>query len=209
MNVLVDKYLLDGCMRCKLGATPQCKVHHWRVELETLRQIVLESGLTEEIKWGVPCYTLAGKNVVLLSALKGYVFLSFFKGVLMTDAHQIFTQQGENSQTWRILKYTELAQIVAQTEQIKVYINEAIEVEKSGQKIEVQRNIEPLPEELWIAFEEQPELAKAFYALTTGRQRGYILYFSQPKQAESRFRRIEKCKIKILNGEGLHDQYNR
>lgn len=209
MNGFVDKYLLDGCMRCKWGATPQCKVHNWRTELETLRQIVLESGLTEEIKWGVPCYTLAGKNVVLLSALKGYVFLSFFKGVLMTDAHQIFTQQGENSQTWRILKYTELAQIIAQSELIKAYINEAIEVEKSGQKIEVQKNIEPLPEELLLAFEEEPELQKAFYALTAGRQRGYILYFSQPKQASSRFRRIEKCKSKLLNGEGLHDKYNR
>jgi uncharacterized protein YdeI (YjbR/CyaY-like superfamily) len=209
MNGLVDKYLLDGCMRCKWGATPQCKVHSWRTELETLRQIALESSLTEEIKWGVPCYTLAGKNVVMISALKDYVCMSFFKGILLQDVHQIFTKQGENSQVWRILKYTQLEQIVAHSKLIKAYITEAIEVEKSGQKIEVQKNIEPLPEELLLVFEDEPALQKAFYALTVGKQRGYIIYFSQPKQATSRFNRIEKCKAKILNGEGLHDKYSR
>ena len=109
----VAQYLVDGCMRCKLGATPACKVHRWIAEIETLRHIVLECGLNEEVKWGVPCYTLSGKNVVMVSAFKEYACLSFFKGSLLKDPAKILVKQGEYGQEGRILKFTEQAQILS------------------------------------------------------------------------------------------------
>jgi uncharacterized protein YdeI (YjbR/CyaY-like superfamily) len=209
MNKNVDNYFIDGCMRCKLGATPACKVHSWKEELALLRQIVRQTGLVEESKWGVPCYTYEGKNIVSVSAFKGYACLSFFKGVLLQDPAKILTKNGENSQTFRLLKFTDLSQILAQQENIKTYISEAIELEKTGQKIVYQKNPEPLPEELLDRFEIDPALKKAFESLTPGRQRGYIIYFSQPKKSASKLARIEKSRTKILNGEGLNDGYKK
>ena len=139
MNPKVDQYLIDGCMRCKFGGTPDCKVNNWREELETLRQIVLESGLTEEIKWGVPCYTSADKNIVIVSAFKEYACLSFFKGALLKDKDKILLKQGENSQAARIIKFTNSKQIIKQKNIIKSYILEAIDLEKSGQKLEIKK----------------------------------------------------------------------
>ena len=207
LNPQVDKYLVDGCMRCHYGGTPQCKVNSWREELETLRQIVLECGLTEEIKWGVPCYTLDGKNVLIVSAFKEYASLSFFKGVLLKDPHKILSQHGESSQSVRLVKFTSTADIVRQQDILKEYVQEAMELEESGAKVEFKKNPEPMPAELLQQFSEYPGLEKAFYALTPGRQRGYILYFSQPKKAETRLSRIEACKDNIFKGIGLHDQY--
>jgi uncharacterized protein YdeI (YjbR/CyaY-like superfamily) len=207
-NPQVDKYLVDGCMRCKLGATPACKVTKWVPELETLRLLVLDSGLTEEIKWGVPCYTLNGKNVIMISAFKEYACISFLKGALLPDKHKILVKQGEHGQAWRIVKYTQQKDILKQATILKNYIAEAIAIEKSGKKVEVKRNPEPIPEELLEVFKQDTELKKAFYSLTPGRQRGYIIFFSQPKQAQTRFGRIEKCRDKILQGEGLNDKYS-
>ncbi len=206
MNPKIDKYLIDGCMRCKYGATPDCKVNNWKVELETLRQIVLDIGLTEELKWGVPCYTFENKNVLILSAFKDYVCISFLKGVLLMDDEKILIKPGEHSQSARIIKYTNPEQIIFQSLILKAYILEAIEIEKSNKKVEFKHNPEPIPEELIEIFTHDFELRDAFYSLTQGKQRGYIIYFSQPKQSKSRFNRIEKCRLKILNGEGLQEK---
>jgi uncharacterized protein YdeI (YjbR/CyaY-like superfamily) len=205
LNPLVDKYLIDGCMRCKYGGTPQCKVNRWRRELEILRQIALESGLREEIKWGVPCYTLEGKNIAVVSAFKEYASLSFFKGVLLTDPHAILDQHGESSQSARLIKFTNPEEIIKQREWLKNYMQEAIEIEKSGKKVVFKKKPEPEPEELLQVFKDSPQLKTAFYKLTPGRQRGYIIYFSQPKQPQTRFSRIEKSRQKIMDGKGLYD----
>ena len=205
MNPQVDKYLIDGCMRCKYGGTPQCKVHNWREELEMLRQIVLETGLTEEIKWGAPVYTHKGKNIVSVGALKESANIGFFKGVLLTDKHKILQQQG-NLQSDRIIKFTNVKDIEKVKDVLKEYVLEAIEIEESGKKVEFKKNPEPIPDELLQAFEQNPAFKKAFYSLTPGRQRGYIIYFSQAKQSKTRISRIEKYKEYILNGIGLNDK---
>jgi uncharacterized protein YdeI (YjbR/CyaY-like superfamily) len=207
MNPKVDTYLAEGCMRCKFGGTPQCKVHNWQEELVRLRHIVLECGLTEEVKWGVPCYTFEGKNVVVVSAFKEYACLSFFKGVLLKDTHHLLASHGQSSQSARLIKFTHPDQITTKEEILKAYIIEAIALEKSGAKVEFKKNPEPMPKELLQKFEEYPALQKAFFDLTPGRQRGYILYFSQPKQSLTRLGRIEKCMEKIFRGEGFHDAY--
>ena len=207
MNPQVDKYLIDGCMRCKYGGTPQCKVHNWREELEMLRQIVLETGLTEEIKWGAPVYTHKGKNIVSVGALKESANIGFFKGVLLTDKHKILQQQG-NLQSDRIIKFTNVKEIEKIKDVLKEYVLEAIVIEESGKKVEFKKNPEPIPDELLEAFEQDSAFKKAFYALTAGRQRGYIIHFSQPKQSQTRIGRIEKYKEQIFNGIGLNDKYS-
>lgn len=207
LNPLVDKYLIDGCMRCKFGGTPQCKVNNWREEIETLRQIVLETSLSEEIKWGVPVYTHNGKNILSVAALKDFATIGFFKGVLLTDSHKILEQQC-NLQSDRIVRFTKTTDIVKLKAVLKSYIKEAIAIEESGKKVEFKKNLEPIPDELLQVFEDDPAFKKAFYALTLGRQRGYIIHFSQPKQPQRRIGRIEKYKEQIFNGVGLHDKYS-
>jgi len=206
LNPLVDKYLIDGCMRCKFGGTPQCKVNNWREEIETLRQIVLETSLSEEIKWGVPVYTHNGKNILSVAALKDFATIGFFKGVLLTDSHKILEQQC-NLQSDRIVRFTKTTDIVKLKAVLKSYIKEAIAIEESGKKVEFKKNLEPIPDELLQVFEDDPAFKKAFYALTLGRQRGYIIHFSQPKQPQRRIGRIEKYKEQIFNGVGLNDKY--
>lgn len=204
-NPQVDQYLIDGCMRCKYGGTPQCKVHNWVEELKILRQIVLKTGLTEEIKWGVPVYTHKGKNIVTVNALKESANIGFFKGVLLADKQKILQQQG-NLQSDRIIKFTNKDDIEKMEDVLKSYILEAIAIEESGKKVEFKKNPEPLPDELLQAFEQNPAFKKAFYSLTPGRQRGYIIHFSQAKQSQTRISRIEKHKEHILNGIGLNDK---
>ncbi len=201
----VDQYLIDGCMRCKYGGTPQCKVNHWREELVLLREIVLETGLKEEIKWGAPVYTHRGKNIVSVNALKESANLGFFKGVLLKDEHKILSRQG-NIQSGRIVRFTHAKVIIALKDVLKAYIKEAVDIEDSGKKVNFVRNPEPVPAELTEAFDRDPAFRKAFYDLTPGRQRGYIIHFSQPKQASTRKGRIDKYKQRILNGIGLHDR---
>jgi len=135
MNQKVDKYLADGCMRCEFGGTPDCKVHKWIPELEILRKIILDCGLTEELKWGVPCYTYEGKNVLLVSALKEYCAISFFKGSLLKDEKNILEKPGKNSQATRYLKFKGMQKILETEAVIKSCIFEAIEIEKAGLKV--------------------------------------------------------------------------
>ena len=206
MNAQVDKYLIDGCMRCKYGATIDCKVNKWKEELVILRQIVLESGLKEELKWSVPCYTFNHKNILMMSAFKEYTCLSFLKGALLKDKEGILLKQGEHSQSARIIRYTDPKQIIKQAAILKSYIQEAIEIEQSGQKVVLTKNSESIPVELTNEFSNDSEFKKAFYALTPGRQRGYIIYFFSPKSAQSKINRIEKSKQRILNGIGLNDK---
>ena len=167
----------------------------------------MECGLDEECKWGVPCYTFQGKNILMVSALKDSCILSFFKGSLLHDEHGMLSFAGENSQVAKMFRFTRAEDILMLEELIKTYIFEAVEVEKAGLKVP-QSAAPELPDELLQKFEEMPAFQVAFEALTPGRQRGYVLYFSQPKQAQTRESRIEKCVPKILNGEGLHDKYS-
>ncbi|WP_206363202.1 YdeI/OmpD-associated family protein [Sinomicrobium pectinilyticum] len=206
MNPDADTYFSEGCGRCPLGGTPGCKVHKWTEELEQLRSIVLDCGLTEERKWGVPCYTFQKNNVVIIGAFKDYCALSFFKGALLNDAGGILRKPGKNTQSGRIIPFTERKEIAAMETLLKTYIHEAIEVEKAGLKMDFKKNPEPVPEELQDKFEEIPVLKTAFEALTPGRQRGYILHFSGARQSATRKSRIEKCIPKILSGKGLHDR---
>lgn len=205
MNPQVDQYLIDGCMRCKYGATPKCKVNTWQTELKILRQIALESGLNEEIKWGVPVYTHNGKNIISVNALKESANMTFFKGALLSDPQKILQQQG-NIQSGRIAKFTSPDQLTKVLDQLKSYILEAIKIEESGKKVAIIKNPEPAPTELLEALDADQNLKKAFYSLTPGRQRGYIIHFSQAKQSATRIARIEKYREQILKGIGLNDR---
>ena len=207
MNVKVDTYFVDGCGRCPLGGTPQCKVNNWQEELKLLRMIVLDCGLTETSKWGVPCYTFEQKNIVIVSAFKDYCALSFFKGALLHDADGILDKPGENTQAARLIRFTSVQEIVDKKAILEAYIYEAIEAEKASLKVDFKEKAElEFPEELQKKLAESPALKHAFEALSPGRQRGYILYFSAAKQAKTRVARIEKYRPHILNGKGMHDR---
>lgn len=206
MNPEVDQYLQNGCGRCPLGGTPACKVNSWRKELELLRALALDCGLTEELKWRVPCYTYGQKNILVIAAFKEYAALSFFKGVFLSDSQGILEIPGENSQSVRLIKFTAIQQIKELEQTIKAYIFEAIEVEKAGLSAGSLTKPELVfPEELTKILQENPVLKAAFETLTPGRQRGYHLYFSAPAQSKTRKTRIEKCIPKILEGKGLYD----
>ncbi len=209
MNPQIDQYLLNGCMRCKYGGTPACKVHRWQEELTLLRQLVLESGLQEELKWSIPCYTYAGKNVATVSAFKDFACLSFFKGSLLSDPLYLLHKPGESSQAARTLQFTSPAQVAAQAEAIRTFLAEAIELEKAGRQVIFSKNPEPVPVELLTQLEENPAFKEAFFALTPGQRRAYIIYFSQPKQTQTRLGRIEKYKQQILEGRPFFEKNKR
>lgn len=178
----------------------------WQEELEQLRMIILDFGLTEELKWGKPCYTYQNVNIVLLHDFKEYCALLFFKGALLKDTENILTQQTENVQSARQLRFTSVNQIVKLTDIIKAYVFEAVEVEKAGLKVGLKKTNEfNVPNEFQLKLTENAILKKAFEALTPGRQRAYYLYFSAPKQSKTRELRIKKCIEQILNGKGLND----
>jgi len=182
------------------------KAKKWQEELEQLRMIVLDCGLTEELKWGVPCYTFQKSNLVLIHVFKEYCALLFFKGALLNDANGILIQQTKNVQAARQIRFTNVREIVKLKPILKAYIYEAIEVEKAGLKVPFKKTKEfSMPEEFQNKLNENPGLKKAFNALTPGRQRGYLLYFSAPKQSKTRESRVEKCMEQILNGKGLND----
>lgn len=206
-NPKIDLYLTDGCGRCAFYATPKCKVKNWRLELEALRDIVLSCGLTEELKWSVPMYTHQNKNIAIVSAFKEYCSLSFFKGVLLKDTAGILESQGASSQSARLIKFTDSKSIMKLAPVLKAYLKEAIQLEVNGEKVIFKINPEPIPEELEKKFNQLPLFKRAFYALTPSKQRGYIIYFSQPKQTKTRESRIEQCIQKIERGEGIHDRY--
>jgi len=182
------------------------KAKAWKDEMLALRAIALDSGLTEDFKWGQPCYTLDGHNVVLIHGFKEYCALLFFKGALMQDPKGILVQQTENVQAGRQIRFTSVQEIVKQKKTLQSYLRNAIEVEKSGLKVPMKKTAEfSFPEELERKMDELPALRTAFEALTPGRQRGYLLHFSSAKQASTRESRIEKCVQRILNGKGLDD----
>jgi uncharacterized protein YdeI (YjbR/CyaY-like superfamily) len=178
----------------------------WQKELDKLRVIILDCGLTEEVKWGVPCYTLEGSNVVLIHAFKEYCAMLFHKGVLLKDTKKILVQQTENVQAARQIRFRDLREIIDLEPVIKTYVKEAIKVEKSGSKVEFKKTTEfKMPAEFQAKLNKNAALKKAFNALTPGRQRGYLLYFSSAKLATTREARIEKYTGKIMQGKGLED----
>jgi uncharacterized protein YdeI (YjbR/CyaY-like superfamily) len=182
------------------------KAKKWREEFEKLRMIILDCPLTEELKWGCPCYTFQEKNVVLIHGFKEYCALLFMKGALLKDAQGLLIQQTEHVQAARQIRFTRVREIVELEPVLKAYILQAMEVEKAGLKVNYKKTAEfIIPEELQNKFDENPALKTAFEALTPGRQRGYIFYFSAPKQSTTRVSRIEKCGPQILKGKGLND----
>jgi uncharacterized protein YdeI (YjbR/CyaY-like superfamily) len=169
--------------------------------------IVLDGQLNEELKWGCPCYTFQKSNIVLIHGFKEYCALLFFKGALLHDTKGILIRQTENVQASRQVRFTNIREIVELEHILKAYVHEAIEVEKAGLKVELKKTSEySIPEEFQNKLDEKPALKTAFEALTPGRQRAYIFYFSQPKQSKTRESRVEKCIQQIINGKGLNDE---
>ena len=200
----VDQYLTDGCGRCKLYKTSRCKVNTWQEHLVLLRSLALECGLTEEYKWSQPCYTYNGANVFLVTAFKDYCCVAFFKGSLLKDAHDLLTAPGKNSQAARQARFTSTEAIQSSRPILKQYIMEAIEIEKAGLKVDFKaKNELVLPEELTAILDNDPEFASAFQALTPGKQRGYILYFTGAKQSSTRTQRIKRYRDNIMAGKNL------
>jgi len=178
----------------------------WRDEFELLRAIILECELTEDVKWGQPCYTLGKSNIVLIHGFKEYCALLFFKGALLKDAKGVLVQQTENVQAARQIRFTNAQEIKKLTATIKSYVKEAIKVEKSGAVVEFKKTTEfETPQEFQNQLDKTPKLKKAFEALTPGRQRAYLLHFSSPKQSKTRESRVEKAIPQILAGKGLND----
>jgi uncharacterized protein YdeI (YjbR/CyaY-like superfamily) len=202
----VDDYLSQGCGRCRLGGTPECKVHPWRKELQMLRQLMLDSGLVEDIKWGVPCYCLKGKNIAVVAALKDFCSLSFFKGAGLPDPQRILEKPGPNSQAARLVKITSCSHIEKLRPALMDLITLAIALEGSGfQPPKQTPDAMEQPQELLDAFRKEPDFQRSFEALTPGRQRGYLLHFAGARQSKTRADRIEKHRARILEGLGLHD----
>lgn len=206
MTSSIESYLTQGCGRCELGGTPACKVHNWVECIELIRPLLTSSGLTEEMKWGAPCYTLDGKNIAMLSALKDACVLGFFKGSLLKDPHQMLTPPGPNSHAVRQFRFTSADEIMMHRDYIVACIQEAMQVERSGLSVVKPEVPEEIPDELLQCFAAHPELQSAFEALTPGRKRGYLIHFNQAKQPATRLRRIEKWTPHILNGKGMHDR---
>jgi uncharacterized protein YdeI (YjbR/CyaY-like superfamily) len=196
MNPKVDKFLTEE--------------EKWREEIKKLREIILNCGLTEELKWGKPCYALQESNVVLIHGFKEYCALLFMKGALLKDAEGILVQQTENVQAARQIRFTNVREIVEMERILKAYIKEAIQAEKAGLEVTYKKTSEfDMPEEFQKKLRDMPALKTAFEALTPGRQRGYLLYFSAAKQSQTREARIEKCVDQILDGKGLNDDISR
>ena len=192
MNPKVDEFL--------------SKTKKWQEELEKLRTIVLDCQLTEELKWGQPCYTFQNSNIVIIHAFKEYCALLFFKGALLSDAKGILIQQTENVQAARQIRFKSLREIVDMESAIKAYIFEAIEIERIGLKVTLkEKKVIDNPVEFQKKLDEIPALKTAFYALTPGRQRSYLYYFSEPKQSKTRESRVDKSIPQILSGKGLND----
>ena len=178
----------------------------WQEAYSELRMLILDCGLTEELKWGCPCYTVANSNIVLIHGFKNYCALLIMQGALLKDKKKILVQQTENVQSARQIRFKNVEEILKNKSTIKSYIKEAIALEKAGMKVELKKTTEyKIPEEFQAVLDDMPELKKAFQALTPGRQRGYLLYFSAPKQTKTKEARIEKYLQHILDGKGLND----
>lgn len=191
MNSKVDKYISSA--------------KKWQAEMEALREILLTCPLEESIKWSKPCYSHEGSNVVVIQDFKTYLALLFFKGVLMKDPKGLLQKMGENTQIGRQMRFENVKEIQKLKTTLKSYIKEAIAIEESGEKVKVKATKLKTPSELQDQFDKKPALKKAFDALTPGRQKAYIIYFSAAKQEKTRIARIEKCMKPILEGKGLND----
>jgi len=202
----VETYFNEGCGRCSKMATPLCRVRTWEKELQLLRSIIVECGVIEELKWSHPCYTFQNKNIVMLGTTKAFCAISFFKGVLLEDNQKVLIAQTENTQATRQLQFTSTDQIKNLKDTIKAYIFEAVELEKSGAKVAYK---EPtaiaIPEEFHYFLDSDEELKTAFESLTPGRQKGYLLHFSEPKQSKTKTARVEKWMDQIKRGKGMND----
>lgn len=191
MNLKVDKYINSATK--------------WKEEMEALREILLTCPLEENLKWGKPCYSFEGSNVVMIQDFKSYLALLFFKGYQLKDPKGILQKMGENTQVGRQLRFSNVQEIQKLKSTLKSYIKEAIAIEKSGEKVMVKPTKLKLPSELQEQFTKKPAMKKAFEGLTPGRQKAYTIYFSSAKQSQTRVTRIEKCMKQILEGKGLND----
>ncbi|HTI91149.1 MAG TPA: DUF1801 domain-containing protein [Puia sp.] len=192
MNPKVDTYL--------------SKAQNWQKEMKKLRMIILDCGLTEELKWGKPCYVFEKSNIVVIQGFKEYCAVLFFKGFLLNDQEGVLVKMGENTRVGRQMRFNNVREIAEMEPVLKAYIYEAIEIEKAGLKVTLKKSPEPaVPVEFKSKLDKSPALKSAFKALTPGRQRAYIFYFSVPKQAKTRESRIEKSVGAILKGKGLND----
>ncbi|GGM89492.1 hypothetical protein GCM10010967_22880 [Dyadobacter beijingensis] len=190
MNTKVDAYVAQS--------------GKWREVIEQLRTVALDCGLDEEFKWGKPCYAFEGTNIVVIQGFKAYCALLFMKGYLLSDPENVLLKTGENTKVGRQMRFETADDVVALEPILKAYIREAIAAEKSGLKVEIDK-MRPVPQELLDKLDEMPALGKAFNALTPGRQRAYLIYFSGAKQPATRIQRIEKCVQRILHGKGMND----
>ncbi|WP_028671901.1 YdeI/OmpD-associated family protein [Saccharospirillum impatiens] len=205
-NPAVDDYMADGCGRCDKVGTPECKVNTWREGLVALRKVVLDTPLTEERKWGSPCYTYNGQNVVMIGAFKANYVLSFMKGALLKDEHRLLVAPGENTQSGRVIRFTDAERVVELATVLKAYVLEAIEIEKAGLRVDFKTAADyVVPIELQRAMDSDSALRDAFAALTPGRQRSYYLHIGGAKQAKTREARVDKCRNKIFDGKGFNE----
>jgi uncharacterized protein YdeI (YjbR/CyaY-like superfamily) len=202
----VDAYLRDGCGRCEHFKTPACKVHRWKAVLEALRTLALAHGLVEEVKWGSPCYTLGGKNVVMVAAFKEYCVLQFFKGAALTGDEGALVSPGPSSRFARYLPFRSIDELRAQQPLAERLVEQAIALERAGMKVVPTAPREPVPVELERRLAADPALRRAFEALTPGRQRSHILHISGAKQSETRARRVDRCAPAILAGRGFNER---
>jgi uncharacterized protein YdeI (YjbR/CyaY-like superfamily) len=204
-NTNVESYLRDGCGRCSRFQTPECKVHLWTDALSALRGLLLESELVEQMKWGSPCYTLDGKNVVMLASFNEFCSLSFFKGAALGD-EDLLVKPGPNSRYARRVEFTSLEDVVERRSDLLRILEAAIEFERSGEEFEPDDALEPMPVELEERLAVDEDLRLAFESLTPGRQRSHILYVSGAKKAQTRVNRAERCVPKILAGKGYNER---
>jgi uncharacterized protein YdeI (YjbR/CyaY-like superfamily) len=202
----VESWLQDGCGRCALFATPACKVLLWTDALLALRELVHETELSEEMKWGSPCYTIDGKNIVVLAALKDFCALGFLQGAALPDPEGILVSPGPNSRYARYLTFRSVAEVERLRKPTRTLLQEAIVLARSGRKFTPDTQPEPLPNELLRRLEEDPALAAAFASLTPGRKRSYIIHISGASSAAARERRVERCVPKIMAGLGFHER---
>lgn len=202
----VEVYLQEGCGRCARGGTPECSALKWGEGLRQLRRIVQECGLTETIKWSQPCYVLGKRNILIVAAFREYCFLAFFRGNLLSDPEGLLVKAGEHTQEGRQIRFTDPSEILRLEPVLKAYICEAMAAAEAPPTAKQPAAVLPRPAELEALMAENAAFRMAFEALTPGRQRGYLMYFSQPKNAETRRRRVEQCIPKIQEGKGLNDR---
>ena len=202
-----EHFLEVGCGRCSLGGTAACRVVPYRKLLESVQMLILESGLTEQIKWSIPCYTDRGRNVVTLAALKRGVIVSFFRGAELSDSAGLLEKPGENSRSGRYFVIEDMESFEERRQDLTRYLGEAIELERLGraEKSKPSKEME-YPDELNTILDQQLDLKDAFGRLTPGRRRGYLLHFTAAKQASTRINRIAKCRDRILAGKGWNER---